>query len=61
MELDINTDWVNYSVYKPSTPTGPASGTNGTQLLPGMTGTPARYFQTWWARDFFTMSAATGT
>jgi Phosphodiester glycosidase len=60
MELDINTDWVNYSVYKPTTPTGPASGTNGTELLPGMTGTPARYFQTWWARDFFTMSAAAG-
>jgi uncharacterized protein YigE (DUF2233 family) len=61
MELDINTDWVNYSVYNPPTPTGPASGTNGTELLPGMTGTPTRYFQTWWARDFFTMSAAAGT
>jgi hypothetical protein len=57
MELDINTDWVNYSVYKPATPNGPASGANGTELLPGMTGTPTRYFQTWWARDFFTMSA----
>jgi hypothetical protein len=61
MELDINTDWVNYSLYNPPTPTGPASGTNGTELLPGMTGTPTRYFQTWWARDFFTMSAAAGT
>jgi hypothetical protein len=60
MELDINADWVNYSVYKPTTPMGPASGTNGTELLPGMTGTPARYFQTWWTRDFFTMSAAAG-
>jgi len=61
MELDINTDWVNYSVYTPTTPNGPASGSNGTELLPGMTGTPARYFQTWWARDFFTMSASAGT
>ena len=61
MELDINTDWVNFSVYKPATPAGQASGLNGTELLPGMTGTPARYFQTWWARDFFTMSAAAGT
>ena len=61
MELDINTDWVNYSVYKPATSTGSASGTNGTELLPGMTGTPARYFQSWWARDFFAMSAAAGT
>ncbi|HVA08621.1 MAG TPA: phosphodiester glycosidase family protein [Acidimicrobiales bacterium] len=60
MELDINTDWVNYSIYKPETPKGPASGLNGAELLPTMTGTPARYFQSWWARDFFTMSAAVG-
>ena len=58
MELDINTDWVNFSTYLPATPTGPASGANGTQLLPGMTGTPGRYFQPWWARDFITMSSA---
>lgn len=60
MELDINTDWVNYSVYTPTTPNGQASGANGTELLPGMTGTPTRYFQSWWARDFFTMSASVG-
>jgi hypothetical protein len=24
-----------------------------------MTGTPARYFETWWARDFITMTAVT--
>jgi len=58
MELDINTDWVNYSTYGPSTPGGPAAPANGTELLPGMTGTPGRYFQPWWARDFITMSAA---
>jgi hypothetical protein len=58
MELDINTDWVNYSTYQPATPTGQASAANGTELLPGMTGTPGRYFQSWWARDFITMSAA---
>ena len=57
MELDINTDWVNYSTYRPPTPSGLASGANGTQLLPGMTGTPGRYFQPWWARDFITLSA----
>ena len=57
MELDINTDWVNYSTYQPSTPGGPATPTNGSELLAGMTGTPGRYFQTWWARDFITMSA----
>ena len=61
MELDINTDWVNFSSYQPSSPNGPASPANGSELLPGMTGTPGRYFQPWWARDFITMSAATGS
>ncbi len=60
MELDINTDWVNFSSYQPSIPNGPATPANGTELLPGMTGTPGRYFQPWWARDFITMSAAVG-
>ena len=60
MELDINTDWVNFSTYRPTTPTGPATPTNGTELLSNMTGTPARYFETWWARDFITMSSALG-
>ena len=60
MELDINTDWVNFSSYQPSTPGGPATPANGTELLPAMTGTPGRYFEPWWARDFITMSAAVG-
>ncbi|HEY6474476.1 MAG TPA: phosphodiester glycosidase family protein [Acidimicrobiales bacterium] len=58
MELDINTDWVNFSSYQPSVPNGPATGANGTELLPGMTGTPGRYFQPWWARDFITLSTS---
>jgi len=58
MELDINTDWVNYSSYTPSTPYGAATPANGTMLLPVMTGGPGRYFASWWARDFFTMSSA---
>lgn len=57
MELDINVDWVNYSYYTPSTPNGLAAPTNGTELVSAMTGTPARYFESWWARDFITMSA----
>jgi hypothetical protein len=57
MELDINTDWVNFSSYKPSTPHGIAASSNGTELLSAMTGTPARYFESWWVRDFITMSA----
>jgi hypothetical protein len=60
MELDINTDWVNFTVYKPTTPAGPANPTNGTEMLPNMSGTPARYFEPWWARDFFTMSSRQG-
>jgi Phosphodiester glycosidase len=60
MELDINTDWVNFSTYQPATPTGLASPANGTELLSNMTGTAGRYFESWWARDFITMSAAVG-
>jgi hypothetical protein len=59
MELDINTDWVNFSSYQPSTSAGLATASNGRELLPAMTGTPARYFESWWARDFITMSAVT--
>jgi len=65
MELDINTDWVNFSYYTPSPPTAAATPNNGTMLLSlpneQMTGTAARYFQSWWARDFITMSAAPPT
>jgi hypothetical protein len=57
MELDINTDWVNLATYAPSTPNGAASATNGTDLLSNMVGQPNRYFETWWARDFITLSA----
>ena len=56
MELDINTDWVNLATYAPGTPDGAATPANGTDLLPGMFGTPARYFESWWSRDFITMS-----
>jgi hypothetical protein len=60
MELDINTDWVNFSTYAPATPSGLASGANGTELLSNMTGTPGRYFEPWWARDYITLSSALG-
>ncbi len=57
MELDINTDWVNFATYQPTSPSGPATPANGTDLLPTMVGTPGRYFESYWARDFITMSA----
>ena len=60
MELDINTDWVQYSTF-----TGPANtpinGGNGRPLLSGMVGPPSRYFVNWWSRDFFTMSLRSST
>ncbi len=58
LELDINTAGVNVASYTPSTPTGAATPANGADLLPTMVGSPARYFASWWARDFITMSAA---
>ncbi len=57
MELDINTDWVDFAAFTPSTPTGLATAANGKNLLSDMAGAPDRYFASWWARDFFTMSA----
>jgi hypothetical protein len=60
MELDINTTWVNFTTYAPAAPGGTAGPSNGTELLPQMAGTPGRYFESWWARDFITMSAANG-
>jgi hypothetical protein len=58
MELDINVDWVNFATFAPSSPTGQASAANATDLLPPavMSG-PDRYFESWWSRDFFTLSA----
>ena len=59
MELDINTDWVNFATFAPTTPTGLATPANGTDLLPlaDMAGPADRYFVSWWAHDFITMSA----
>jgi hypothetical protein len=55
MQLDINTDWVQYSTYSGSLNTA-INGGNGTKLLSSMNGPPSRYFATWWSRDFFTMT-----
>ena len=56
MELDINTDWVNMSVYKPDAPDTTASGANGQTLLSTMSGGAGRFFSASWNRDFFTLS-----
>ncbi len=55
MELDINTDWVQYSIF--TAPLGTTiNGGHGKSLVPSMVGPPSRYFTTWWNRDFFTVS-----
>jgi len=55
MEMDINTDWVQFSSF--ASPNGQVvAGDQGTKLLSSMLGLPARYFASWWVRDFFTMS-----
>ncbi len=59
MELDINTDWVDFATYDPHGGSGLAAPANGTNLLPGMYGGPDWYFAAWWSRDFITMSART--
>lgn len=55
MELDINTDWVQFSAFKGPLNT-PINGSNGTSLESAMAGSPSRYFASWWTRDFFTMT-----
>jgi hypothetical protein len=55
MELDYGLDWVQFSSF-----TGLAdhviTGANGTSLLSSMPGAPSRYFGSFWAHDFITMS-----
>lgn len=55
MELDINTDWVQYSTFSGALNT-PVNGSNGKSLLASMAEGPSRYFATWENRDFFTMT-----
>jgi hypothetical protein len=60
MELDINTDWVQYSVFSGPSNTS-LNGANGASLLGSMAESPSRYFASWENRDFFTMSLRSGT
>jgi len=55
MELDINTAWVNFATFAPSTADPFASPANGALLLPQMSGGTTRYFSAW-DRDFVTLS-----
>lgn len=57
MQLDINPDWPVLATYDPSTPGGLAAPSNGTKLLASTIQGPWTFFESWWARDFVTMSA----
>jgi hypothetical protein len=57
MQLDINTGWVQYSVFSGALGTS-LNGSNAASLLGSME-SPSRYFTNWWNRDFFTMSLRT--
>jgi Phosphodiester glycosidase len=61
MELDINPNWTVLATYSPATAHGPAAPSNGASLIEGMVQGPGTFFETWWARDFVTMSARTPT
>ncbi len=54
MELDINTDWVQYASYS-GTLGKAVNGGNGTNLLRQMSYSPSRFFAKWMNRDFYVM------
>jgi hypothetical protein len=55
MELDYGLDWVQYSTFT-GQPGQMIDAVNGASLLSSMPGAPDRYFGSFWAHDFFTMS-----
>ncbi len=59
MQLDINPAWTVFVSYDPPGG-GPAAPANGSKLLAATTQGPWTFFQSWWARDFITMSARSG-
>jgi hypothetical protein len=56
MTMDINPEWTVLATYDPP-PGALASPSNGQRLLPGMAQGPSTFFESWWTRDFVTMSA----
>ena len=56
MQLDINPDWPNFVSYDPLAG-ALAAPSNGRKLLSSTVQGPSTFFETWWARDFITMSA----
>jgi hypothetical protein len=59
MQLDINPAWPDFVSYDP--PAGAlAAPSNGRKLLPSTVQGSSTFFESWWARDFITMSARPG-
>jgi hypothetical protein len=56
MQLDINPDWPDFVSYTPGAGSL-AAPSNGRKLLSSTVQGPSTFFETWWARDFVTMSA----
>ena len=57
MELDINSQWVNFATFDPASRKGLATLGSARDLLPSSDMAGAyRYFVSYWERDFFTMS-----
>jgi hypothetical protein len=56
MQLDINPAWPVFVTYDPPAG-GRAAPANGRKLLASTAQGPGTFFESWWARDFITMSA----
>ena len=56
MQLDINPAWPVFVTYAPPAG-GRAAPANGRKLLASTAQGPGTFFESWWARDFITMSA----
>ena len=57
MELDINSEWPDFSTYDPPLANGLASPSNGSKLIASTVQGPWTFFEATWPRDFITMSA----
>jgi phosphodiester glycosidase len=57
MTLDMNPAWTVFATYHPVPASGAASPSNGSSLLQGTEQGPYTFFESWWGRDFITMSA----
>lgn len=59
MQMDINPDWTVMATYNPA-PGTLASPANGSKLLASTVQGPWTFFESWWPRDFITMSSRVG-